>query len=304
MNIADSHSSTSQRSERALLIGVITTSVSLLPTIYAAWISNSVVLLGDLLRCLVEYIAILLSWLIIRRVNRGDVSQFHYGFGKLEQISGLVVAFALFFASATVTFSGVSRMIHPQEVQNAAFGLGLSVLSVIGNLAVWLHYQKLGAASPSPILHSQSRLFRAKTFASGVVCVSLTLSMLNISQTLTIASDPVGSLFLAAFLFRSALDLMSSSMRDLVDCAIDEALQLAVLRILIKHDSLYDGLSQIRTRRSGIKLFIELFLEFSGDLPFKTVSERSMVIKASLLESLPNTDITVISSALSTTKNP
>ncbi|MFM8412783.1 MAG: cation transporter dimerization domain-containing protein [Alphaproteobacteria bacterium] len=51
---------------------------------------------------------------------------------------------------------------------------------------------------------------------------------------------------------------------------------------------------EVRTRRSGSRISVELFLDFDPELPMRTVRERIEAIRRSVGESIPGADVTVI----------
>lgn len=280
--------------ERALSIATLTTACSLIPTAYVTLASNSVVLLGDLLRCVVEFLSILLSWIIIRRVHRSDRTFYDYGFGKLEHLASMGVAFAMLTTFIIVTLTALQRILAPQTVEGGGAGFILAILSVAGNMFLWFQNQSLCRRSFSPVLESQSKLFRAKAVASLVVVASLGLTFVLPSSTWTPFFDPTGSLILAAFLLYSAVGLLSSSMNDLLDRSVGEALRLVTLTVLVKNESLYSGFHGFRTRRAGSKIFVEVFLEFAGHLTMREVGSATSKLRAALQENLAGSDVTVV----------
>ena len=285
---------TVSRKEQLLLFSAATTFASLIPTAYAAWISNSVILRADFLRCLVEFVAILLSWLIVRQVSRSDRTRYNYGFGKLEHLSGLLVGGAMSVTSFVLVISSVRRFESPESISNGWPGFVLSVLSVGGNVAVWLYNERLCGIQSSPIIEAQRRLFKAKTGASLVVFVSLLCSLVGRDALLALYSDPVGSLLLAGFIAYSAFQLISSSMSGLVDASLDEVLQFAILKTLVEHDAEYAGFNEIRSRRSGTEVLIEIALEFDPALALEEIHRRTSTIKQSLTEKIPFARVSIV----------
>ena len=296
MDDATQHALASKK-ERALLVGVVTTFLSLIPTAYATLISNSVILFTDLMRCAVEFFAILLAWLILRHVSKGDKSRFNYGYGKLEQISSVVVAIAMLGTFLAVIISALMRFLSPQQVEHAGFGFVLGLLSVLGNLSLLKVYRGLARQSPSPMMESQWRLFRAKTCASAIVVISLLPSMLGGAFTAIWYADPLGSLFLSGFLLYSAMGLFSSSMRELLDSSLEEGLQLAILKTLVEFDADYLGFRSMRSRRSGNKVFVELFLEFKPQLSVGEFAAISAKMAHRLSEVIPGCEVAIVPSS-------
>lgn len=291
-------SSALAKKQRALLLSVVTTACSLLPTIYVTLIANSIILYADLLRCVVEFLAIVFSWLILGHIGRSDRSHFNYGFGKLEQLASLAVAFAMLLSFVVVMVAAVGRFLSPQVVHDAGQGFVLGNLSVLGNGAMWAYYRALGRSENSAVIDSQARLFRAKTAASVIVVVALVPFFVSGPGWLQLYADPVGSVLLSGFLLHSSVALFSSSMGELVDASIDERLQLLILGALIQHEALYSGFKEVRSRRVGNRILVELFLEFTAKTTMSEFAESSAALKNTLHSQIPDIEVTIIPTAL------
>jgi cation diffusion facilitator family transporter len=284
------------KKENLVLVALCTTLISLLPTAYAALISNSTTLFADLLRCLGEFFAIVASWAVLIKMSRSDSSQFNYGFGKLEQLAGIAVAAALFLTFLVSLTSGIRGLIVPTKLENAEFGFLFAVLSVGGNALLWVSNYVADARAPSPIAESQWRLFRAKTCATMVVVVSLGVALAFADSEAAVYVDPLGSVVLSLFMLWQSYKLVSASVPDLIDYAIEESLQKTLDTILSDHRADYSHLEKVRSRRTARRVYLELFLSFPSELPFGEVHRRVILLKHSVEERLPGADVTVIPS--------
>ena len=279
---------------RLALWSVITTGISLIPTGYAAYLSTSVTLVADLLQCAVEFLAIFLSWLVMNKIAREDSSRFNYGYGKLEQFSRVVVAFALSGSGIVALSIAIHRILEPAVVSDYLFGLIFAALSVLGNLAFCLMHLRFHRAHPSPVSDAQWKLFRAKTFATTLVLLTLSGSALFGEHPWSVYFDPVGSITLAVILFHSAYGLFADSMSDLFDRAVAEQIQLIIMRALIKNESGYTGFREVRTRRSGNVVFVQIVLTFNETSKLGEVRDITKQIESEIRTLIPNSDVTVI----------
>jgi len=283
--------------ERLVRLAAFSTFFSLIPTAYAAYLSNSVTLLADLLRCIAEFLAIFLSWLVLRKIVSGGGKRFDYGYGKLEELSSLGVAAAMLVAFSGSLLSGFKRLWDPVLLHNPGFGLGLALLSVMGNSFLWRRNYLYTKTSASSLIDSQRRLFRSKAIISLVVVVSLTVSWRFSELAFARYMDPLGSFVIALFLLRSAYLIVSDSMSDLIDCSVEEALQLVILKMLIKHEHEYVGLHAIRSRRSGPAVYIDLLLEFDKQRKMESVQHAIDSIRVELEAQVPGSKVNVIPSS-------
>jgi cation diffusion facilitator family transporter len=284
------------KKENLVLVALLTTLLSLLPTAYAALISNSTTLFADLLRCLGEFFAIVASWVVLKKMSRNDTSRFNYGYGKLEQLGGVAVAAALFLTFLVSLTSGIRGLIVPTRLENAGFGFVFAVLSVFGNAFLWISNYIADARSPSPIAESQWRLFRAKTCATLVVVTSLGVAIAFADSQTSVYVDPLGSIALSLFMLWQSYKLVSASVPDLIDYAIEESLQKTLDNILSDHREDYTQVERIRSRRTARRVYLEIFLSFPADVPFGEVHRRVMLLQHSVEERFPGADTTVIPS--------
>lgn len=282
-----------KKRSRVLLISVATTFVSLFPTFYVAWISGSVTLWADLLRCLGEFSAIFASWLVFKRISKPGAEEFNYGFGKLEQFAGLGVGIAMLVTFLLTLSTGLYRLFDPVMVSDLGPGMIFAFLSVAGNAYIWLTNEIANKQSPSPLASSQARLFKVKTLISAIVFKSLGLSYLLSGFEWSVYVDPIGSLTIALFVLRSALKVLSSSFNDLLDKSLDEVLQFGVLKALVANESEYQGFAGMRSRRSGGQIYVDLFLEFDPKLTVKEVESSIKKIRAVINQAIPGLDLTI-----------
>lgn len=74
----------------------------------------------------------------------------------------------------------------------------------------------------------------------------------------------------------------------------EEALQADVLRELSAHFDEYADFHAIRLRRDNDKLYIEIFLEFDGELKMRQVQQSINKIKANLEAKINNSEVWII----------
>lgn len=280
--------------EGLVLVAVLTTFVSLLPTAYAALISNSVTLLADLLRCSAEFLSILVSWIILRTVARSSTGDFNYGFGKLEQLARAAVGAALFVTFLVCLVSGIRRLIIPEEVTEVGFGLCLALVSVLGNGFLWWRNLRVFQRSGAPISDAQWRLFRAKTVATVVVALSLSGVLLAPGAVWTSHLDACGSIALALFMVWSAYTLFVSSVPDLIDCALEESVQGRIAEALEPMCAEFGELLGVRSRRTGSRMFIELRVTFDPHAPFGAVNAVAQRLAEAVEQQIVGAEVTVV----------
>ena len=280
--------------ERAILNGLLLGVASLIIGTIAAIMGNSVVLVVGTLRAASETFASFLSYMSIRQVNKGKSSSYNYGYGKLENISGLIVAGAMLISFLVVMYVAILRFRDPQPVGQVWLGVLQTSATLIFNLQLWRRYYQLSKQSYSPIMEAQWQLFRAKSLANIGVIVALLLSSFLRSYSWAAYIDPVASLIFAGMLLITAYSVAKDSIFDLLDQALDEVSQVKIMQTVQQSIDRYHILHGIRSRKSGMDVYIELFLEFSATQTMHKVQESIDLIQHDLEQLIPNSHVSIV----------
>jgi len=288
--------SLSQQKERSILLGVVLGLFGLVTGLFAALFANSTAVLSEVLKNASLTVAVFLSWLSLRKVNVGKTEGYNYGYGKLENFSGLIVAAVMIVSFFFILYHTIERFqarveMHPTGVD---ISLVFSVIALICSIALWNHDYHLAKKEHSPVMESLWRLYRSKTVSTAVVILTLVLSVIFSKYAWSLYIDPVGSIIVSLFLAYSIYSVSSQSMYDLLDRALEESLQLVILRELASHFHEYEALHGIRSRRTGGNVYIEIFLEFEDERKMSEVQEIIDAIRTDLEQKIQGSQVVIV----------
>jgi cation diffusion facilitator family transporter len=259
-----------------------------LATLLCLLLSSSTVILADFLKTALEFIAVLLSWLAIRRIRRGSKHAYDYGLDKLENLSSLFIGFLMVICLAVIVLSAVHHLSRPSHIRG--LGVTLSMFSQVVyaaiNARLCLKSRRAALLEFSPIMDAQARLFMIKAAANVFILAALLTSSLFTGYSWTMAVDPLASLIIAASILLAALGIFRSSCRDLLDRTLEESHQMAILKELTLRYDDYHALHGIRSRRAGSRVFIEIFLEFAPDKPAAEVHALAEKLRKAIEEKI------------------
>jgi ferrous-iron efflux pump FieF len=282
--------------QRTLLIGLVLDIISLLPCIIAAVLAGSIVLYADAIKATNEVLATFLSWLTLRKMGAGGAGVYDYGVGKFETFASLVTGGVMFISLAFVIAMALYRIAVPSEIVLEGALLGIFFLFLGGSKNVWLWRKnlRLYQVQPSPILHSQWRLYRSKALSDFFVLLSVVATLALSSYAWSLYIDPLSSFLIAGVIVTSGYRIFSSSLPALLDKTLDEELQMVIVRDLAEFFDEYTALHGVRSRRSGHSIYIEIFLEFEGTRSMSEVQDSIDRIRTSLESKIPESIVSVI----------
>jgi len=287
---------TFKQKEKAILVSLLLGLVLIVPNIVAALTSNSLIMLTDVFQGASEVLAIFFAYIAIRKVSKGTNLVYNYGYGKMEGFSSLLMAAVIGISLIVILTSAVRSLLNPEKLTGVGvlIGITFNFIGFLVNFGQWFKFKKLAKIAFSPIIDGQHKLYRGKFIMD--LGETITLSTGWALGNLPIAHfiDPIGALVLSGFLFYSAYTLFSASMDNLMDRTLEESMQTGILKVLAKHFDNYHDLHDIRSRRSGGDVFIELYLEFDDHLTMAQVMNHIHQISTDIKEVIRNCQVNII----------
>lgn len=279
--------------ERSLAVGLAFCFADVVLIGAAAWASNSLTILSDFLKELGDTSAVLAAFLTVRAVRRAPTHQFSYGIGKLENLVSISVVVLMVAAGSAIGWTALSHLAAPEPTEGTLPGVAIFTVYAMIGFAISARQFRLLRAEHSPIMASQARLWLSKATFDALMATALGLALLFRDQPWSLYLDPLAALVGAGFMLHSAWQIAASSVGDLLDAALEESLQIEILRCLVLHFDDYDHLHRIRTRRSGPRIYIEISLEFDDRLLMAEVMARMDRIRETVADAIGGADITI-----------
>jgi divalent metal cation (Fe/Co/Zn/Cd) transporter len=268
----------------------------LIPETAAVILSGSATLFADVVKGANEILATFFALMIIRRLTRGGKFTYDYGMGKFESLTRIITGGVMFVSIVILLLFTFRRFIVPEhfDMDAAIIGIPLMVLAGIADSYHWQKNYRRALTDPTPIMEAQWRLRRAKTFSDLLVLLSLVLSVVLVHYSWAEYIDPAVSFVIIVFLLLAGYREITSSLPDLFDQTLEEELQLVILRELSSSFDRYEEFHGVRSRRSGSRIYIEVFLGFDPEQKMGTVQEFIESLKGSLEASIPGSVVSVI----------
>ncbi|WP_292417123.1 cation diffusion facilitator family transporter [Methanoregula sp.] len=282
--------------EKLVFHGLCIDFLILVPETVAVILSGSAALLSDVFKYANEVLATLFALMIIRRMKAGGKFTYDYGMGKFETLTRIITGSVMGVSIIILVLFTLHRLMHPEEFEMVAayIGIPLMIIASIADYHHWQTYRRRSMEDPSPIMESQWRLRRAKTFSNLLLLFALILSVICIHYEWAHYIDPVVSFIIIGFLLFAGYREFSSSLPDLFDKTLDEELQLVILRELSGSFDKYDEFHGVRSRRSGSRIYIEIFLGFDPEQKMGDVQEFTATLKRSLENEIAGSVVSVV----------
>jgi len=241
-------------------------------------------------------LATFFALLVIRRMKAGGKFTYDYGMGKFETLTRLITGGVMGISLCILVLFTVHRLLYPEPFAMTAvlIGIPLMLFATVIDYHHWQKYHLRAREDPSPIMEAQWRLRRAKTFSNLLIFFALTISVLFEHNSWAHYIDPIVSFIIIGFLLFAGYREFSSSLPDLFDKTLDEELQIVILRNLASSFDQYHEFHGVRSRRSGSRIYIEIFLGFDPEQKMGDVQVFAASLKRSLEAEIAGSVVSVV----------
>lgn len=266
-------------------------------TLFAMLTSNSMAVMTDFVNTTLDCLSLAISWFVDRRISNKKSALYTYGTGKIESLVALVIGSAFFCSMVGVSIALAYRFANPQKTEGvgiwivlffAFFFAGTNLIMFIKTRA---QYRETGKAH----LEAELRIYRIKIFANSGLFFSVLISSWPLFSV-AIYFDPAYAVFLLIMMGSAMVHLFRRNLGVIFDEVAEEAVQVKVTQVLAKHFAAYDDYCGMRSRRSGDKPFVEVFLAFDPEQSTGDTLAAMEMIRSDMEAELPRADITIVCS--------
>lgn len=267
---------------KALIISLFVSVISLSIKIGAFAVTNSTAALSDAAESVVHLFAVMFVVYGYYLSQKPADEDHHYGHERIEFLSVGAEGAIIIVAGITIVYHAMLSAITGIEINNMETGIVLLVIAALINLVLGIYVLKVGRREHNMIAISNGKHTLTDVWTSGGVVVALLL----IHFTGWLFIDVVVSFMIAGYIIYEAYKLLRFSIRGLMDTRnpeIDHALKNVLKK---EKGKTIKGWHHLRHRTSGKTTWVELHLVFDDDISLKKAHDEATLLERKLIDAL------------------
>ena len=247
--------------------------------VVGAW-SGSVALFADTIHNIGDAGTAIPLWIAFTLARRRPSPRFTYGYGRVEDLAGVVIVGIILFSAIVAGWEAVDRLIHPRAIEHLGWVAAAGVIGFLGNEAVAVSRIRVGREIDSAALVADG--YHARV--DGLTSLAVVLGAFGVWLGFPLA-DPVVGLIITAMIVGIVWQSAKSVFARLLDGV--EPHVAAALHQLAEHVPGILVIENVQARWLGHRLHAEADIVVAAELPARDAAGLADRLRAEARRHLP-----------------
>ena len=239
----------------------------------SAMIADAVHSLSDLITDVVVIVFVKLS-------NKPQDSDHDYGHGKYETLATAFIGLALLAVGVMILYSGAEKIVAALrgEVlpQPGMIALWAALISIVAKEWCYRFTVRVGREAQSQAVVANAWHHRSDAFSS--IGTALGIGGARFFGERWTVLDPIAAVVVSVFIVKTAVALMKQASDELLEKSLPDDVERKIKEIA-ECEAGVSGIHNIRTRRIGNRISIEMHLRMPGDITLYEAHRRATCIE-------------------------
>lgn len=251
----------------------------------AGILGRSSAMIADAVHSLSDFLTDIVVLLFVKVSARPQDQSHDYGHGKFETLATLFIGLALVGAAIGIIVSGALKFAHWLQGESlevpGQLALWAALLSIVVKEVLYRYTAAKGRKLNSQAVVANAWHHRSDALSSIGAAIGIGGAILLGERWAVL--DPLASIVVGGMLLKVAWDLLKGSLGELTDQSLSSDEEREIEDIIHAFPDVYEP-HNLRTRRIGNRIAIEVHIRMDGDLSLHVVHQRATAIEHKLKE--------------------
>jgi len=230
-----------------------------------------------------------------KKLSRDLKYEYNYGIGKLEALTTILCEGISIGGLICIIVVSIFQIVSPVEPSALIiYVVILKVINVLFDLWFVIWQKKIKKESKSRIIENEY-ISNLSSLAFDVASlISLLVVWIFRKSQISWYVAPALSLIIAIIFILFCVKHIKNAIYELSDKTLPEAIQLKILKVLVKYQEKYEFFDKVNSHYNGSKLIIDIDISFYEDTTFKEIESFHKLIEKELTEALGDCVVSLI----------
>ncbi|MDO5322196.1 MAG: cation diffusion facilitator family transporter [Bacteroidia bacterium] len=280
---------------RVTVIGGVANAALLAFKFVAGFVGHSSAMIADAVHSFSDFITDVIVLVFVRISGKPQDSSHDYGHGKYETLASTIIGLALFAVAIGIIVSGAQKIAAWVKGEDLAspgmLAFWAAIVSIVVKEITYRYTIAEARRLDSSALKANAWHHRSDAFSSIGTAIGIG-GAIFLGKRWTVL-DPLAGVIVGAVLIKVAVDMVKDGIGDLMEKSLPEDVENEILSVVTSFSDVQDP-HNLRTRRIGNRIAIEIHVRMDGSTDLKTSHQRASDIESALRTKFgPDTHVTV-----------
>ncbi len=226
----------------------------------AGIISHSIAITADAFNNLSDAASSVITLIGFKMAGQKPDPDHPFGHGRIEYVSGLLVAILILFMGVELLKGSVQKILHPEELFCSPAVIVILLASILVKLYMYFYNRRLGK-----LLDSSAMLATATDSLSDTLATSLVLAATLVSRFTGVAIDGWCGLLVGLIICIAGINAAKDTINPLLGQAPDKAFVQQITDIVLSHEEILGTHDLIVHNYGPGRVLISLHAEVPAD---------------------------------------
>ena len=255
--------------------------------VLAGVFGNSAAMLADGVHSLSDFVTDVIVIVFLRISGKEPDEDHRYGHGKFETLATFLIAAVLVMVAigmARVSIMLILDVIHGALLPRPdMIALWMALISLIVKELLYQYSAAVGRRIASPSVIANAWHHRSDALSSLATGLGIA-GAIFLSERWRIL-DPIAGLLVSIFILKLSYDLARPSVEELMESALPAESNELINEVILAHPQVM-GMGELRTRRVGHRVIIDVHVHMSASLSFAQSHRVTEVLESELQKKL------------------
>jgi cation diffusion facilitator family transporter len=268
--------------DRAIVIGFWINACLMVLKLLAGYFGKSEAVFADGLESACDFVAMLFA-MVALKIGRKPLDSTHpYGHGKAESIAAIFVSLVIVVTGCAILYTSIMTMVARDYVEPQLIAVLAALATIIIKETLYRYTRSIAKKLDSPAVEAIAKDHRKDALTSIATLIGVTGAFWGAALM-----DPLAAGLTAFFIFYIGGKTFIGATYDLMDGRPPTDLIAAVTAMTEKVPGI-EHVHQIRCRRSGQYLIVDLKLDMDPNMTVKQSHAITVEVKRLIFERFPN----------------
>lgn len=275
--------------KKILKIPIYLTSFLIISKFIIFKIDGSLAVLSLCLDSFFDFISSWISLIVYKYSTKEKTDKYQYGFYIIVDIATVLMSIFVIITAVFIFRQAIINIINHIELKYSMSSVIIMTLSTIFSFIIMSFLEKVYNDTKLLIIKGEIAHYTADGFTNGGVLLSILICKFIYNHYLI---DPIIAIFMGCLMLKLTIEILYEAISNIISKEINSENRDKIINIINGEKSVV-GFKDMKTRRSGERLFIQANLRIDKDLSFNEVHNIVKKLEKEVENNIENCEIII-----------